>query len=102
MNARKIILLALLAIALVATFVNFSYAALILALLGIPVGLMVPGDAHVRVLVSAIAVNALGHAFDTIPGAGPYIGTFIGNVGIALAGVALAIVFKNLYARLTE
>ena len=102
MNARKIMMLALLAIALVATFVNFSYAALILALLGIPVGLMVPGDAHVRVLVSAIAVNTLGHAFDTIPGAGPYVGTFIGYVGIALAGVALAIVFKNIYARLTE
>ncbi len=32
----------------------------------------------------------------------PYVGAIIANVGIVLAGAALAIVFKNIYARLTE
>jgi hypothetical protein len=102
MNIRKIVGLVSLAVAVVAAFVAFPYAALVLALLGIPIGLAAPGDAHVRVLVSALVLNLLGHAFDTIPAIGPYVGAIIANVGIALAGAALAIVFKNIYARLTE
>ncbi len=102
MNPRKIVLLVTLAIAVIAAFVAFPYAALVLALLGIPIGLGVPADTHVRVLVSALVLNLLGHAFDTIPAIGPYVGAIIANIGLAVAGIALAIVFKNIYARLTE
>jgi hypothetical protein len=99
---RRILLLVSLAIAVIAAFVAFPYAALVLALLGIPIGLAVPGDAHVRVLVSALVLNLLGHAFDGIPAIGPYVGAIILNIGIALAGAALTIVFKNIYARIME
>jgi hypothetical protein len=102
MNIRKIVGLVAVAVAVIAAFVAFPYATLVLALLGIPIGLATPGDAHVRVLVSALVLNLLGHAFDTIPAIGPYVGAIIANVGIVLAGAALAIVFKNIYARLTE
>ena len=102
MSPRKILMLVSLAVAVVAVFVAFPYAALILALLGIPIGLAVPGDAHVRVLVSALVFGLLGHTFDTIPAIGPYIGAFILNIGIILSGAALTIVSKNIYARLTE
>jgi len=102
MNIRKIVGLVSLAVAVVAAFFAFPYAALVLALLGIPIGLAAPADAHVRVLVSALVLNLLGHAFDPIPAIGPYVGAIIANVGIVLAGAALAIVFKNIYARLTE
>jgi hypothetical protein len=101
-NTRKIVGLVTLAVAVIAAFVAFPYAALVLALLGIPIGLGVPADAHVRVLVSALVLNLLGHAFDTIPAIGPYVGAIILNMGVALAGAALTIVFKNIYARLTE
>jgi hypothetical protein len=102
MNVRKIVGLVAVAVAVIAAFVAFPYATLVLALLGIPIGLATPGDAHVRVLVSALVLNLLGHAFDTIPAIGPYVGAIIANIGIAIAGAALAIVFKNIYARLTE
>lgn len=102
MNTRKIVGLVALALALLAAFVSIPYVPLILALLGIPIGLAAPGDAHVRVLVSAVVLNMLAHAFDTIPGLGPYVGSFIVNAGLVFAGAALAIVFKNVYARLTE
>ncbi len=102
MKIPKIIGLVALAIAVIAAFVNIPYAAVVLAILGIPIGLAAPGDAHVRVLVSALVLNLLGHAFDAVPAVGLYVGSIIGNVGIVLAGGALAIVFKNIYARLTE
>ena len=102
MNTRKIVGLVSLALAVLAAFVSIPYAAVILAVLGIPIGLMAAGDAHVRVLVSALAINMLGHAFDAIPGVGPYVGSIIVNIGIGFAGAALAIVFKNIYLRLTE
>jgi hypothetical protein len=99
---QKIIGLVALAIAVVAAFVNIPYAAVILAILGIPIGLATAGDAHVRVLVSALVLNLLGHAFDALPAVGLYVGGIIGNVGIFAAGAALAIVFKNIYRRVTE
>lgn len=102
MNTRKIVGLVSLAIAVIAAFVPFPYAALILALLGIPTGLAILGDTHVRVLVSALVLNLLGHAFDAIPVVGPYVGAIILNIGIWAAGAALTIVFKNLYARIKE
>ncbi len=102
MNTRRIVGLVTLAVAVIAAFVAFPYAALVLALLGIPIGLGVPGDAHVRVLVSALVFNLLGHTFDTIPAIGPYVGAIIVNIAIVLAGAALTIVSKNIYARLKE
>ena len=100
MKIQKIIGLVALAFAVVAAFVNVPYAAAILAILGIPIGLATSGDAHVRVLVSALVLNLLGHAFDAIPAVGLYVGSIIANVGIFVAGGALAIVFKNIYARI--
>jgi|SRR5882672_1192783 len=102
MNIRKIIGLVLLAIAVLAAFVGIPYAAVILAVLGIPIGIMAAADAHVRLLVSALAVNVLAHSFDALPAVGPYVGSIIVNIGIGIAGAALAIVFKNIYLRLTE
>jgi hypothetical protein len=101
-NIRKIIGLIALVIAVVAAFVTIPYAAAILAILGIPIGLAAAADAHVRILATALVLNVLAHTFDTIPAIGPYVGNIIVNVGVVLAGAALAIVFKNIYARLTE
>jgi len=101
-NIQKIILLVALALAVVAAFVTIPYAAAVLVLLGIPIGIWVVADIQVRVLVSALVLNLLGHAFDAVPAIGPYIGNIIANVGIAVAGIALTIVFRNIYARITQ
>lgn len=102
MNIPKIIGFVAIALAVVAAFVNIPYAAAVLVVLGIPIGIAAAGDAHVRILVSALVLNLVGHAFDAIPALGMYIGGIIANVGVVLAGAAVAIVFKNIYKRLTE
>jgi hypothetical protein len=56
----------------------------------------------VRLLVSALVLTGLGHAFDALPAVGPSIGSIIVNVGILVAGAALTIVFKNIYARVMQ
>ena len=99
---HKIISLLAIALAAVATFVGIPYAAAILVVLGIEIGLAAPEDAHMRVLVSALVLNGLSHVWDAIPGIGSYLTGFIGNVGLILAGAATTIVCRNIYLRLVK
>jgi hypothetical protein len=101
-NITKIIGYVAVALAVVAAFANIPYAAAVLVVLGIPVGLAAVADAHVRILASALVLNLLGHAFDALPAVGTYVGGIIANLGLVLAGAAVTIVLKNIYKRLTE
>jgi len=100
MNAQKIVGLVAIVLALVAAFIEVPYAALILAVLGLVAGFWIVGEEHVRVIVSALALQALAATFGTIPEVGGYVTAIIGNVGSVVAGAALMIVFRNIYARL--
>lgn len=100
MNITKIVGLLGVLLAIVAAFVNVPYAAPILAVAGVVVGLSVAGEHHVRVIVSALALTALAGAFNGIPGAGPALTTILGNFGVLAAGAALLIIVRNMYERL--
>ena len=100
MNVTKIIGLLGVLLAIVAAFVNVPYAAPILAIAGVVVGLSVAGEHHVRVIVSAMALLALASTFNGIPGVGPSITAILGNFGILAAGAALLIIVRNMYERL--
>ncbi|HUO96563.1 MAG TPA: hypothetical protein VMT92_10070 [Steroidobacteraceae bacterium] len=102
MNVYKILGIVALLLAVVAAFVSIPYAGVILAVLGVAVGFNVPGDAQVRIIVSAIALRALAGTFDAIPAAGPSLTSIIGNVASILAGIALLIIFRNIYNRMRE
>jgi hypothetical protein len=99
MNFNKIVLWVSLALAVVAAFATIPYAALLLAVLGLVAGFAIPGEEHVRVIVSALALRYLAETFGTVPEAGTYVTAIIGNIATIAAGAALMIIFRNIYAR---
>jgi hypothetical protein len=99
MSLQKIILLVALLVAVIAAFATIPYAALILAILGLIGGFWIIPEEHVRVIVSALALKYFADSFGTLPQAGGYVTSIIGNVALIAAGAALMIIFRNTYAR---
>ena len=99
MNAQKIVGLVAILLAIVGAFVTIPYAAAILLILGLFVGLSIIPDHHVRVMVSALVLAALSPTFDAIPQVGSYLATILSNIGVFVAGGALMIILRNIYAR---
>jgi hypothetical protein len=87
-------------LAIVAAFVNLSWAAPAMAVAGLIVGLSVAGEHHVRVIVSALALHMVANTFNGIPEAGAAITTILANFGTLAAGAALLIIVRNMYERL--
>jgi hypothetical protein len=99
MNAQKIVGLIGVLLAIVGAFVTIPYAAAILLIIGLFLGLSIIPDHHVRVIVSALALATLSHTFDAIPQLGSYLATILSNLGVLAAGAALMIILRNMYAR---
>lgn len=99
MNAQKIVGLIAILLAIVGAFVTIPYAAAILLILGLFVGLSIIPDHHVRVMVSALVLASLSHTFDAIPQLGSYLATILSSIGVFAAGGALMIILRNIYAR---
>ncbi len=99
MNVFKIVGLSGVLVAIVAVFVNVPYAAPLLAVAGLVVGMSVAGEHQVRVIVSALALHTIANTFNGIPGAGASITAILGNFGTLAAGAALLIILRNMYAR---
>src|SRR5271169_5529516 len=100
MNIYKIAGWVGVAIAIVSLFVTVPYGAPLMAIAGAVVGYSVAAEHNVRVIVSAVAFGALAHTFDGIPAVGIYIGAFIANVGVVVAGAAILIILRNMINRL--
>jgi hypothetical protein len=99
MNFRKFVGLAAIALAIVGAFIVIPYLAAMLVILGLVAGLAIDGPDHVRVIVSAIALNTLSSALTSIPAIGDTLANMLSNFGIATAGAALMIILRNVYAR---
>jgi len=102
MNIYKIAGLIAVALAIIAAFVNIPYAALILAAIGLVIGWNVQADAHVRVIVSALALRAFSGAFNDLPAVGGHVTTILANVATVLTGIAVLVILRNIYKRLRE
>jgi len=100
MNIYKIAGWVGVAIAIVSLFVTVPYGAPLMAIAGAVVGYSVAAEHNVRVIVSAVAFGALAHTFDGIPAVGIYIGGFIANIGVVVAGAAILIILRNMINRL--
>jgi hypothetical protein len=98
MNPMKIIGLIGAAIAIVGAFVTIPYVAAILVVLGLVFGFGIK-DEQVRVIVSAIALSALPGTLTAIPTVGSYLTGIVSNLGVLVAGVAIMIILRNIYAR---
>jgi len=88
-----------LAVAIVGAFVDIPNAAVILLVLGLVAGWGYAADAHVRVIVSALALPVMAKAFDAVPQAGSYLAAIVTNIGAVAVGAALCIMLRNIYRR---
>ncbi len=73
-----------------------------LAVLGLVGGLfLIEAEAHVRVIVSALALTALGGVLGNIPPVelGSHLTAIVGALATFVAGGALGIILKNMYNR---
>jgi hypothetical protein len=99
MQARKIVALAGIALAVVGAFVAIPYLAAILLIAGLFIGLGIDGPDHVRVIVSALALVALSGSMGVIPAIGGALAGILANFGLAATGTAIMIILRNMYAR---
>lgn len=99
MNLQKILGLVAVALAIVGAFVTIPNAAAVLVVLGLVIGFSIDGADHVRVIVSALALNYLSEKLGSIPAVGGYLTNIVGSIGVATAGAAIMIILRNVYAR---
>lgn len=88
------------ALAVVAAFFDIPYAGLILGVVGLIGGFKIAASDHIRVIVSALALNYLADTFAELPEAGSILTDILSNLGTALAGAAIMIVLLNIYKRI--
>jgi len=100
-NPFKIIGWVAIAIAIVGTFMSegIPYADAVLVVLGFVAGYAIASEDHVRVLLSALVLNALPGVLTSLPQIGEYLARIVGDIGTFAAGVALMIVFRNIWRR---
>ena len=89
-----------LALAVIAAFVMIPYAALMLVVLGLAAGSQWSRDDSVRVIVTAMFLVGVT-ALDAVPQIGTQLGAILGNVGQVAAGASIALIARNIWARLS-
>jgi hypothetical protein len=93
-------LLGLLIAVLVGIGVTIPYSVLILLVCGGVYGYHTSSEFHVRVIVSALAINTFASAFAALPEVGGYLEAIVANIGQFAQGSALMIILCNFYFRL--
>jgi hypothetical protein len=99
MSLQKILGWIAILIAVVGGFTTIPYSAAILVILGLIGGFSIEAENHVRVIVTALALSALGGALNAIPGVGSYLVAIVAGLATFVSGAALSIIFKNIYNR---
>ena len=80
-----------------------EYAALILVGLGLISGFMNPEDdllTRLALIVVAVALPTVANSLDAIPVVGGFVNSILDNVAVAIAGIVVANVLLQIYARL--
>ena len=100
MSPLKIATWLALAISVIAAFVMIPHAALVLVVLGLAAGSQWSRDDSVRVIVTAMFLVGVT-ALDAVPQVGTQLGAILGNVGQVAAGASIALIARNIWARLS-
>jgi hypothetical protein len=98
-NPFKIVGWVAIAIAVIGAFVDIPQSGLILVVLGLVGGYAMAAEDHVRVLVSALVLNALAGQLTLIPEVGEYLTKILSAAGVFAAGAALMIISCNIWRR---
>ena len=99
MSIIKIVGIVSVLLAIVGAFVAIPYLAAILVVLGLIGGASIAAEDHVRVIVTALALNSLAGVLTNIPEIGHYLTSIVANLGLMVAGGAITIILCNIYRR---
>jgi len=103
MDAKKIVRLVALIVAIAAAFVSVPYAMLILVLLGLINGFIgVPEERRQMYMVTAITLSVAHDALGPIPAVGDYLSAIFSNISAMLNAGAIAVIIMIIKDRLTE
>ncbi|MGD8384292.1 MAG: hypothetical protein PVF89_02680 [Lysobacterales bacterium] len=103
MDAKKIVRLVALIVAIVAAFISVPYAALILVLLGLINGFIgVPEERRQIYMVTAITLSIVAGSLGPIPAIGDYLTAILTNISTVLNAGAVAVIVMIIKDRLTE
>ncbi len=88
-----------LAVCIVGAFVEIPYAALILVLLGLVIGVSIATEDSVRVIVTAAFLLSFANVLTSIPAVGEYLTKIFSAAGTLVAGGALTVISRNVWNR---
>ena len=106
MSSDRILMILMTAVAILAVVPAVpggEYAALILVGLGLISGFMNPEDdllTRLVLIVLAVALPTIANSLDAIPVVGGFVNNILDNVAVAIAGIVVANVLLQIYARL--
>ena len=106
MSSDRILMILMTAVAILAVVPAVpggEYAALILVGLGLISGFMNPEDdllTRLAYIVVAVALPTVADSLDAIPVVGGIVNSILDNVAVAIAGIVVANVLLQIYARL--
>ncbi|MEE3132796.1 MAG: hypothetical protein VX298_04430 [Pseudomonadota bacterium] len=106
MSSDRILMILMTAVAILAVVPAVpggEYAALILVGLGLISGFMNPEDdllTRLVLIVVAVALPTIANSLDAIPVVGGIVNSILDNVAVAIAGIVVANVLLQIYARL--
>lgn len=99
MNPFKLVGWAGIAVAVIGAFVEIPYAALLLLVLGIVVGVSIATEDSVRVIVTALALGAFSDVLMHIPAAGEHLTKIFAAAATFVSGAALLMISRNVWNR---
>ncbi len=106
MSSDRILMILMTAVAILAVVPAVpggEYAALILVGLGLISGFMNPEDdllTRLVLIVVAVALPTIANSLDAIPVVGGFVNSILDNVAVGIAGIVVANVLLQIYARL--
>ena len=106
MSSDRILMILMTAVAILAVVPAVpggEYAALILVGLGLISGFMNPEDdllTRLAMIVVAVALPTVANSLDAIPVVGGFVNSILDNVAVAIAGIVVANMLLQIYARL--
>lgn len=102
MSIANIARIVSLLLAVVFAFVAFDYAALLLVIAGLLVGLVaVPEERRLNIMVMAIALAMMTDALAPIPAVGQHITNILGNMSSVFNASVIAVILTVIYERVT-
>jgi hypothetical protein len=102
-NIAKILRIISLVVVVVAAFVAFPYASVLMILLGLAIGFIgVPEERRLFYFVMAIALTTVAGALGPIPAVGEYATAILTNLSTVINAGAVAVILMVVYERVTE